>query len=223
MFHFFMKSEDSLTVAGVFVCVVAVVICLALMARVAGRSERRQSVPTKQLVYGGAALALAFLTSYIKLIELPWGGSVTLCSMFFIALIGYWYGMKAGLCAGFAFGILQFLQGPYVLNFVQVVFDYFLPYTALGLAGLFSERKRGLQTGYAVGVLARGLFHAIAGYAFWMSYMPDNFPRSVGFLYPIVYNYSYLITEAAMTLVLISIPSVAKGLARIKAQALTGV
>ena len=46
--------------------------------------------------FSAAALALGFITSYVKIIDMPWGGSVTLCSMLFITLIGYWYGPKVG-------------------------------------------------------------------------------------------------------------------------------
>ena len=44
-------------------------------------------------------------------------------------------------------------------------------------------------------VIARGAFHALGGYLYWMSYMPDNFPKSLTAIYPIVYNYSYLLAE----------------------------
>ena len=58
---------------------------------------------TRKLVFCAVAVALAYLTSYIRLFELPWGGSVTLCSMLFIVLIGYWYGPAAGMATGFVF------------------------------------------------------------------------------------------------------------------------
>ena len=51
-----------------------------------------RKITTKQLVFSSAAIALAMVTSMIKLFELPMGGSVTLLSMLFITLVGYWYG-----------------------------------------------------------------------------------------------------------------------------------
>ena len=38
---------------------------------------------TKQLVFSSMAMALAMVTSMIKLVDMPMGGSVTLFSMFF--------------------------------------------------------------------------------------------------------------------------------------------
>lgn len=174
---------------------------------------------TKQLVFCAAALALAYLTSYIKLFEMPWGGSVTLFSMLFIVLIANWYGVKTGILVGFAYGIIQFIQEPYVLTFFQVCCDYILAFAALGVAGFFAKSKYGLVKGYIIAVLARGAFHAIGGYLYWMDYMPDNFPKALASLYPILYNYSYLLVEGVLTVIIISIPAVSKGLARVKQMA----
>lgn len=174
---------------------------------------------TKQLVFCAAALALAYLTSYIKLFEMPWGGSVTLFSMLFIVLIANWYGVKTGILVGFAYGIIQFIQEPYVLTFFQVCCDYILAFAALGVAGFFAKSKYGLVKGYIIAVLARGAFHAIGGYLYWMDYMPDNFPKALASLYPILYNYSYLLVEGVITVIVISIPAVSKGLARVKQMA----
>lgn len=221
MFSLFVNSEGGLTTSGYVLGVVLAVVCFVLLVYFAGAKSEKKTVATKQLVFCGVALALAYVTSYVKIFELPWGGSATLCSMLFVVLVANWYGTKAGLSVGLAFGLLQFLQKPYVLNFVQVCFDYFLPYTALGIAGYFAGKKYGLQIGYAAGVIARGIFHSIAGYAFWMSYMPEEFPKSLSAVYPLVYNFSYLLVEAVITLIIISIPTVSKGLAQVRKQALS--
>ena len=70
--------------------------------------------------------------------------------------------------------------------------------------------------GYILAVFARGVFHSLGGYLYWMDYMPDDFPQSLKMLYPIIYNYSYLLVEAVITVIIISIPAVAGGLKRVK-------
>ena len=119
-----------------------------------------------------------------------------------------------------AYGILQFIQEPYVLSFFQVCCDYILAFAALGVAGFFAKQSHGLLKGYIVAVIARGAFHALGGYLYWMSYMPDNFPKSLTAIYPIVYNYSYLLAEGIITVIVISIPAVSKALAQVKKAAL---
>ena len=212
----FVNAEGGLTAAGYALTIVAGIILFLAASYFAGKHSAKKRMSTKQLVFCAAAMALAFITSYIKIWNMPWGGSVTLCSMLFIVLVANWYGAGTGIFVGLAYGILQFIQEPYVLSFFQVCCDYILAFAALGVAGFFAKKKHGLLKGYIAAVLSRGAFHALGGYLYWMDYMPENFPQSLKSIYPIAYNYSYLLVEAVITIVIISIPAVAKGLNRVK-------
>ncbi|MDD3253127.1 MAG: energy-coupled thiamine transporter ThiT [Lachnospiraceae bacterium] len=211
-------SEGGLTTLGYALCALAALL-LFLVAGMISKNNKHH-ISTKQLVFCGTAMALAFVTSYIKLFHMPYGGSVTLFSMLFICLIGYWYGIGAGILTGLAYGILQFLQEPFVLSFFQVCCDYVLAFAGLGLAGAFANSKHGLVKGYLLGILVRGAFHALGGYLYWMEYMPEEFPRALTQIYPIVYNYSYILAEGALTLIVISLPPVKKALEQIKHMAI---
>lgn len=220
MFDFLVTADGGLTTAGYAVCIIAGILLFVAAIAFAGKVSVKKRMGTKQLVFCAVTMALAFVTSYLKIFEMPWGGSVTLCSMLFIVLAANWYGPKTGVLVGLAYGILQFLQEPYVLSFFQVCCDYILAFAALGIAGFFAKSKYGLVKGYIAAVVARGAFHALGGYLYWMDYMPDNFPQSLRSLYPILYNYSYLLVEAVITVIVISIPAVSKGLNRVKQTAL---
>ena len=148
------------------------------------------------------AIALAVATSMIKVIKLPMGGSVTLFSMLFIVLIGYWYGIKTGLTAAIAYGVLQ------------LFLDYILGFGALGLSGIFSKSKHGLVKGYIIGVIGRFICSFLSGWIFFAVYTPDFFNSAI--LYSVVYNGSYIGLEAVVTLVVISLPPVNKALAYVK-------
>lgn len=219
MSNFLVTAEGGLTAAGYGLCAVAAIL-LFLGGSALARRTSKQALSTKQLVFCAMAMALAFLTSYIKLFSAPWGGSITLCSMLFICLIGYWYGVRTGIMTGLAYGILQFLQEPYVLSFFQVCCDYVFAFAALGLAGLFCKSKNGLIKGYIVGILARGAFHALGGYLYWMEYMPESFPAALEPVYPIVYNYSYILAEGVITVIILSLPPVAKALQQVRQKAI---
>lgn len=221
MFDLLVNAEGGLTTAGYVVCAVAGIALFVLAIIFAGKNSEKKKMGTRQLVFCAMAIALAYLTSYLKLFSLPWGGSVTLCSMLFIVLIGNWYGVQTGIFAGLAYGIMQFLQEPYVLSFFQVCCDYILAFAALGIAGFFAKSSHGLLKGYIAAVIARGAFHALGGYLYWMDYMPENFPQSLKAIYPIVYNYSFLLAEAVITIIVISIPAVVKGLGQVKKSALS--
>lgn len=221
MFSFFVTAEGGLTTAGYAVCIAAGLILFLAALIFAGKESEKKGLSTKQLVFCAMAMALAFVTSYMKIFGMPWGGSITLCSMLFIVLIANWYGVKAGISVGLAYSILQFIQEPYVLSFFQVCCDYFLAFAALGAAGFFAKSSHGLVKGYIAAVIARGAFHALGGYLYWMDYMPDNFPQSLKSIYPIAYNYSYLLAEALITVIVISIPAVARALEQVKKTAVS--
>ena len=56
-------------------------------------------------------VALATILSLLKLVEMPYGGSVTLASALPIGLISYRHGLKAGLASAVVYGAIQQLLG----------------------------------------------------------------------------------------------------------------
>lgn len=219
MLSLFVNSEGGLTTAGYVLSIGVMVVCVLAGLALSDRTEKNRTFSARRLAYCAMAVALAYVTSFIKPFELPYGGSVTLLSMLFIVLVGNWYGVKTGVLVGLAYGVLQFLQEPYFLSLFQVCCDYVLAFAALGLSGLFRKRKNGLLIGYIVAVLARGFFHSLGGYLYWMDYMPENFPQSLRALYPIIYNYSYLLAEGVITVIIIRLPAVSNALERIRKSA----
>lgn len=176
------------------------------------------SMNTKKIVFSAAAIALATVISVvIKLPSLPAGGSVTLFSMLVVSLIGYWYGPATGLIAAFAYGILQFITGPYVVHPAQVLLDYPLAFGALGLSGFFYQKKNGLLIGYLVGVCGRYFFHMVSGLIFYTEYVSGDAAASLAAIgASFVYNLTYLVPEAVLTVILISLPPIKKMLGSLK-------
>ncbi len=173
----------------------------------------KQSFSVKGLATCGVCIALAFALSFVKLFSMPLGGSVTLCSMLFICIIGYFYGWKYSLSAAFAYGLLQFIQKPEILSVIQVIVDYFLAFTALGLSGFFKNRKYGLYVGFLAGVTGRFIFQSLSGYVFYAEYAPEGWNP---LLYSIAYNASYIYAEAAITLIILAVPPVKHAIDRVK-------
>lgn len=212
--------DGGLTTLGYVLCGIAVAALILAAAFLSSKNSSHKKLSTKQLVFCAAAMALSFLTSYIKVFSMPYGGSITLFSMLFICLTGYWYGLGTGMLTGLAYGILQFLQEPYVLSPFQVCCDYILAFAGLGLAGAFTRQTDGLRKGYLLGITVRGAFHALGGYLYWMDYMPENFPQALASIYPIVYNYSYILAEGVLTVIVILLPPVSRALGQVKKSAL---
>lgn len=189
---------------------------LLLCIRLFGKREASAPMQTKKLVFCAVSIALATVTSFIKLASLPFGGSITLFSMLFIALIGYFYGAKTGLTTGLAYGILQLITGPYIYAPLQVLLDYPLAFGALGLSGFFQHKKHGLVIDYIVSVMGRYLCHVISGYVFFAEYAPEGMHPLV---YTLGYNLTYILPEMLVTVLVLYIPAVYQAVGQVKKQA----
>lgn len=210
------ENVFQLTTAGIITVIVLMVLLILTAILLRQKKAHSAKVATKQLVFSGVAMALAIVTSEIKFARLPMGGSITLFSMLFIVLIGYWYGAKAGLLTGFAYGLLQFVLDPVFYSPIQLLVDYPLAFGALGLSGFFSGKKHGLLLGYIAGVIGRYFFAVLSGVVFFAHYAPDGTPAMI---YSLTYNATYIVPEAVVTLVLLAIPAVAKAMQRVKIMA----
>lgn len=176
-------------------------------------TDKKINITTKKLVVSAALIALGFVASVIKFASLPFGGSITMFSMLFISLIGYFYGWKIGITAGVAYGLIQFATNPYFFVLIQVLLDYPLAFGALGLSGFFAGRKHGLIWGYVAGCVGRYIFHVISGYVFFKEYTPEGMND---LLYAMGYNATYILPEVIVTVIILLIPQVNKGISQLK-------
>lgn len=158
----------------------------------------------RMLTEAGIMIAAAQILSYVKIFEAPYGGSVTAGSMIPIIIFSLRWGVKWGLLAGTAYGILQFLLGGVIYSFhiVSILFDYVVAFGFLGLAGLFRSSVKGVFLGSFLGIFGRFVCHVISGVVVWASYAPEGMNP---FFYSVVYNGSYLLPELAITLVIVGV------------------
>ncbi|MBP3782165.1 MAG: energy-coupled thiamine transporter ThiT [Butyrivibrio sp.] len=198
---------------GGYALLVVLAVALLLLVSYFINKDGRFKISIKQMTVSALCLALAFVLSNIKLFKLPMGGSVTVFSMFFITFIGYLYGPRVSLSAAFAYGLLQMVVDPYIISVPQMVCDYFLAFTALGLSGFFYGKKNGLIKGYLAGIFGRFFFSTLSGIIFFADYAPEGMNPIV---YSAAYNGSYIAAEGALTIILLAVPAVHDALSRIK-------
>ncbi len=147
---------------------------------------------TVRLVESALLIAIAAVIELISKtlgLELPFGGTITLASMFPIVLIAYKYGTKWGLLSGFTYSLVQMLLGAKTVSAMflpgddQMVLwqaicicllDYVLAYTLLGLGGIFKGKFKKpaaeLALGAFVALLLRYLVHIVSGAIFYGTY-----------------------------------------------------
>lgn len=117
------------------------------------------------------ALALATVLKIFRIYHFYQGGSITLGSMVPIFIISFIYGPRIGFLTGFLYGVITLVLNPYILHPIQVLFDYPLPFMALGIAGYFKDKK---FLGISISVFARFMCHFISGVAFFGSSAPEG-------------------------------------------------
>ena len=169
-------------------------------------NTNKSHLQIRALCEGAIMVALAFVLSFVKLWELPNGGSLT-PAMFPILLYALRFGLGRGLIAGFVFGLLQLLfDGAYAWGWQSMLLDYLLAFTPLGLAGIFKGKAWGIFPGTLVGCLGRFVIHHISGITIYRIIEPTAVPGLGTYdnphLYSLVYNGSYMIPNMILALLL---------------------
>lgn len=176
-------------------------------------SGRKKQVDTSVMVASAILVALGIVLNEVTLFRMPQGGSVTAFSMLPVALCGYFFGVRRGVMAGMCVGLITLILNPYVVHPVQLVMDYPLAFGALGFAGFFREKKWGMITGYVTGAVCRCFCSIVSGVVFFGSYAPDG---TNVWLYSIIYNGTYAGAEVLITVALLAVPQVRRGLERVR-------
>lgn len=136
-------------------------------------------------------------------IDMPMGGSATFCSMFFISILGYWFGPVAGILSGVLYGLIDMILNPYIVSVPQALVDYILAFGCLGLSGFFRNKKNGMVVGYLASITGRFFCAALSGVIFFGMYAPEGMNPIV---YSVVYNGIYIYFEGILTVFAITIP-----------------
>ncbi len=140
------------------------------------------------LVESAIMIALAIvleLTAKMFIPEMPFGGQVTLASMFPVVLVGWKYGIGKGLVTGFVYSIAEMLLGvktisalmmpsseDYLGSLANVVlmflFDYIIAFTVLGLGAIYKKAIKNNSVSLGLGamtvVFLRYVSHIVSGY-----------------------------------------------------------
>ena len=147
----------------------------------------------------GLTLALTIILDLMKIYHFPQGGGVTLASMIPILLLSYMYGPVVGMLTGFLFGVLSLFFNPYILHPIQVLFDYPLPYLALGLSGFFPNKR---ILGAIIAIFSRYFLHFISGVIFFGSFAPDGMSP---WIYSLSVNGLLGVVECAICVVVLTL------------------
>ena len=163
-----------------------------------------------KLVENALLIAVATVLSMLPIAEMPYGGSVTIASMFPLVLIAYRSGLLWGLGSGFVYGIIQQLLGLKTLSYVTgwksvlavILLDYLIAFAVMGFAGIFrkliGKQSYALAAGAGLGCLLRYACHVVSGATVWAGL---SIPTQAALGYSFIYNATYMIPETIVLVV----------------------
>jgi thiamine transporter len=181
-----------------------------------------------KLTESAIMLALSIALGFVTIIEMPMGGEVTLLSMLPICLLSIKYDLKTSVPVAFLYAMFKLVKGiasgnvfvyctTVLMVVICVAFDYIIPFTVLGFAGMFKKLrpKKFPELGMLLGIITviciRFVCHYITGFAIWGQWAPEGQSK---FIYSLIYNGQYMLPELIITTVaaeiLIRIPAVKK-------------
>lgn len=167
----------------------------------------KTKIDTKKLTISAIMIALATVLSLVKVWEMPLGGSITLLSMLPICLVSIAFGLKWGFACSFVYALGQLALsiaevvswGLTPASLVGTIFlDYIIPFSLLGLAGLFAKRGiAGNIVAITIALFARFVCHFISGiiiFDIWCEW--ENVP-----FYSFCYNGTFMLPELILTVI----------------------
>jgi thiamine transporter len=152
-------------------------------------------VTPSQLAEFAVAIALAAVLSLfrIKLPHLAFGGSISL-HMLPIIVIALRHGVRSAVPTGMAYGVINFIMTPYPVHPIQIILDYPVAFSVLGLAGLAARHPAPWAAVAAVvgaGTVRLGI-HVLSGILYFAELAPEGTPV---WKYSLIYNSSYMVPE----------------------------
>lgn len=198
-----LTNEDVESLA-LYVSSLAAVALLLFITWFFGRNESKD-FDSKSITYAGICIAMSFALSYLRLIRMPQGGSITPASLLPLMIYAYLFGVRKGVFAGFAYGLLQALQDPSILHPAQFLLDYPVAFAWIGIAGIFAKVKKldkYPQLQFACGATLAGLgrfaMHFLSGAFAFGAFAPDGTPV---LLYSFTYQAGYVLPDLAIAVI----------------------
>lgn len=197
--------SEFLNSVALYVCTAILIVLTVTVALILGRKDKKP-FDTRCIATAGIMVALSFCLSYIKLWDMPTGGSVTLVSLLPVMLFAFIYGTKKGLLVGLLYGTLQAIQDPWLIHPAQFLLDYPIAFSMICFAGLFTDLKlfeKLPQLRFGLSALVAGAMrfvcHVLSGVFAFGAYANDAGATN-HLTYSLVYN-AYVFIDIALVIV----------------------
>lgn len=204
---------DLITLGSIILlALLIVVVCILLF---------KSKLKTNDIVYAGVCISASFVLSFIKIAPVQYGGSITLASFVPLIIYTFYFGFARGLICGLIYGVLQFIQSPYILTPATFLLDYLLAFASISLACIFSKVTKKSSSAILLGTTCvyafRFLMHFLSGIIYFnMGAIWVSLPSESAIIYSLLYQIVYLIPDYLLCLIVIFFLSRYKVIERIK-------
>ena len=149
-------------------------------------------------------VALATVLSIIKLVDMPYGGSVTVASMLPIVIAVYRQGTVWGVGTALVNASIQLLLGLNTLSYFTtwqsvvaiILLDYIVAFGVFALSGVFKKIEKRQNYAILYGIILcsvlRYACHVFSGATLWAGL---SIPTEAALLYSLSYNATYMLPE----------------------------
>ncbi len=198
-----LQNED-VNSLGLYLAAVLAIAAVVAVAFLCGRKDKK-GFDSKTISYAAICIAMSFALSYLRIVKMPQGGSITIASLLPLMIYSYMFGTKKGVFAGAIYSVLQALQDMYILHPAQFILDYPAAFACIGLAGMFAKEKKleklpqlQFALGGIIAGLARFLMHFLSGIFAFGAFAPEGQPV---WLYSLGYQAGYVLPDIAIAIV----------------------
>lgn len=154
---------------------------------------------TRRLTEMAVCIAMAVVCSFLKMWEMPQGGSVAL-TMVPILFIAIKRGAVTGMICGAVYGLLSMLIAGVIYHPASILLDYVLAFGALGIAGVFGKNVKGIIFGSLAGVSGRFISSLVSGAVIFADYAPAG---QNPWVYSLIYQATYMVPELILSVVVL--------------------
>ena len=171
--------------------------------------QNKRAKNLQALTESALLISLSIVLSFLKLISMPYGGSVTLASLLPIAIISYRHGIGRGIFSATVYAVIQQILDLSLLSYATswqsvvaiIVLDYILAFAVAGIAGIFrrpiQNQVLALTLGCFLISLCRYACHVISGATVWAGL---SIPTQAALSFSFAYNATYMIPETIVLL-----------------------
>lgn len=202
---YYVSAETKFNQVVLYVSSAVLIVMMVAGAFLLGRNDKTK-LDSHCIALAGITIAMSFVLSYIKLWEMPQGGSITLVSLLPVMVFAYVYGPKKGILVGVIYGIMQAMQDPYIIHPAQFLLDYPVAFAMVGFAGVFKNINaldKLPQVKFVLGAIVAGtlrfISHVLSGvYAFGAFALDKGYTNF--WVYSLAYN-SFVFVDIALVVV----------------------